>query len=77
MEYKSGILHGKIKELLLHIKTIFFAPLPPMQKSSQASSAHICDKKIWTHMQITKTTKIKGENQSSTIVTWILECVTF
>jgi hypothetical protein len=28
-------------------------------------------------MQITKTTKIKGENQSSTIVTWILECVTF
>jgi hypothetical protein len=50
MEYKSGILHGKIKELLLHIKTIFFAPLPPMQKSPQASSTHICDKKIWTHM---------------------------
>jgi hypothetical protein len=69
MEYKSGILHGKIKELLLHIKTIFFAPLPPMQKSPQASSTHICDKKIWTHMWITETTKIQGKNQSSTIVT--------
>jgi hypothetical protein len=60
---------AKIKELLLHIKTIFFAPLPPMQKSPQASSTHICDKKIWTYMWITKTAKIQWENQSSTIVT--------
>ncbi len=61
MEYKSGNLHGKIKELLLHIKTIFFAPLPPIQKSPQASSTHTSDKKIWTHMRITKTTKNSRE----------------